>query len=57
MDKARKMLKRKFGVTQKLPGVFIDHFADMDNDEEKNASEKYTSALWDFAMSKEEFKF
>ena len=27
------------------------------NGEEKNASEKYTSALWDFAMSKEEFKF
>ena len=49
-------LKERLLFTHDLPGVFFDQHAEMDNDDERNAVEKHISALWDFAMTKEDFE-
>ena len=49
------VLIEKFQLTHDLPGVFFDQHAEMDNDDERSAVEKYLSILWDFAMTKEDF--
>ena len=51
----REILKEKFQVTHDLPGVFFDPHALMHNDQEKIAVENHTSALWNFAKTKEDF--
>ena len=56
LNDMRNILKEKFQVTQDLPGVFFDPFAQMDNDLERKAVEKHTSALWNFAMEKADFE-
>ena len=52
----RDIIKEKFQVTHDLPGVFFDPHAVMDDDLEKSAVEKHISVLWNFAMTKEDFK-
>lgn len=56
LNNMREALKKKFHVTQNLPGVFFDPFAQMDNDQEKNAVTKHTSTLWNFAVAKSDFE-
>ena len=50
------VLRETFQLTQNLPGVFFDPYAVVDNDDERSAVEKHISALWDFAMTKEDFE-
>ena len=50
------VLKEKFQLNHDLPGVFFDQDAEMDNDDERKSVEKHVSALWKFAMTKEDFE-
>ena len=50
------ILKEKFQLNHDLPGVFFDQDAEMDNDDERKSVEKHVSALWKFAMTKEDFE-
>ena len=44
-------------MTHDLPGVFFDPKARMDEVTEKLLVEKYTTQLWNFMLTKEDFEF
>ena len=57
LEDMRMILKERFRVTHDLPGVFFDPKAMLDDGAEKTAVENHTNNLWNFMLSKEDFKF
>ena len=51
------ILKERFRLKRDLPGVFFDPKARMDEVTEKLLVEKYTTQLWNFMLTKEDFEF